>query len=155
MKQKYQIVRDDKQLKILEYAELDKDTMSLLCEQSYPLDKVIASASQGREILISTLRTRNMYPLGTYAVRIAEAVETMLETDSDEPVELIFDDIDLVIRDREIAEAAEALEAADAEIDDLLEDEVDDGFTEKMDIAKLKSSIRVADDEPADIDDDS
>ena len=155
MKQKYQIVKDDKQLKILEYAELDKDTMSLLCEQSYPLDKVIASASQGREILISTLRTRNMYPLGTYAVRIAEAVETMLETDSDEPVELIFDDIDLVIRDREIAEAAEALEAADAEIDDLLEDEVDDGFTEKMDIAKLKSSIRVADDEPADIDDDS
>ncbi|MCK7511232.1 MAG: hypothetical protein MZV70_49000 [Desulfobacterales bacterium] len=45
MKQKYEILRDDdnKRLIIREFAELDKDTMSLLCEESYD-KKAIKSA---------------------------------------------------------------------------------------------------------------
>jgi hypothetical protein len=37
MKQKYEILKDEdnKRLIIREYAELDKDVMSLLCEESY------------------------------------------------------------------------------------------------------------------------
>jgi hypothetical protein len=76
MKQKYLILNDKekKQIKIQEYAELNKEMLSLLCEEAYDYKTIKAAISAGSEMLISALRTNNLYPPGIYAEKIASAV---------------------------------------------------------------------------------
>ena len=74
MKQKYVILKNNKEneLIIKEFAELNKDTFTLMCEETFH-DKLIESAiNKGSQALIATLRTKNMYPNGIYAAKIAE-----------------------------------------------------------------------------------
>ena len=76
MKSKYTIIRDkeNKQLIIKEYAEVDKDALTFVGEEAYA-DKMIRSAiSKGSEKLISALRTINFYPSGMFARGLAEAI---------------------------------------------------------------------------------
>ena len=40
MKQKYTLIKTNKLLKIEEYAELDKEIMSLLCKEEYTLQEL-------------------------------------------------------------------------------------------------------------------
>ena len=67
MKQKYPIIKDkkNKQLIIREFAELDKEILSLLCEETYEQKMIVAAIKSGQENLISALRTNNLYPPGT------------------------------------------------------------------------------------------
>jgi hypothetical protein len=82
MKQKYTIVRDDKnnQLIIREFAELDKEILSLLCEETYDQKLIRAAIKSGKEELIAALRTNNLYPPGIYADKIANAVKELYRT---------------------------------------------------------------------------
>ncbi len=128
MKQKYSIVKDDRTggLAIQEYAELSKDIFSLVCEESYEKDKIQSALNEGRNALIDTLRTPNLYPISDYIEKIADAV-TGLYTESGEqtgPVELVFDDVDLFRREEENAQSGE--EDNSVEIEDLLEDDSSD-----------------------------
>ena len=76
MKQKYAIIRDDDQstLVVREYAELDKEMMSLLCEEAYPQDQIKTAMQEGHNGVIKAIRTNNMYPPTAFAYAIAEAV---------------------------------------------------------------------------------
>ena len=76
MKQKYLILndRENQQFKIQEFAELNKEMLSLLCEEAYGYQTIKSAISNGKEELISALRTNNMYPPGIYAEKIADAV---------------------------------------------------------------------------------
>ncbi len=76
MKQKYSITRDDEKqvLTIREYAELDKEMMSLLCEETYSQQELMEAAEDGIDALLAAIRTNNMYPPAVYAEPIAEAV---------------------------------------------------------------------------------
>ena len=55
MRQKYEIVRDDdnKRLIIREFAELDKDVMSPLCEETYDRKSIKSAITLGRDALIA------------------------------------------------------------------------------------------------------
>ena len=69
-------------------------------------------------------------------------------------VEIMFDDKELFEKVA-MAEEPEADIDADAEdIDDLLEDEIDDAYEDKKLIKDLKSSLKVADDESGDTEND-
>ena len=50
MKQKYLIINDkeNKQYKIQEFAELNKETLSLLCEEAYDYKTIKSAVSQMR-----------------------------------------------------------------------------------------------------------
>jgi hypothetical protein len=153
MKQKYVIVRDNaKELKIREYAELDKDLLSLLCEETYLWEAVEAALAKGTEALVYKLRTPNLYPSYIYAVKIAEAVTAMAGSESTEPVELIFDDLDYISKDQHVSSIAEVIEEESAVIDDLLEEDFDEEFEEKENL-NIDEPLKVADDEMIDIDD--
>lgn len=151
MKQKYVILKNENELIIREFAELDKETMSLLCEASYDIDTLQKAVSDGKEALIAALRTPNMYPIGHYANDIAETVQTLLSPDGEPSAELLFDDIKLVESEKKEAAELEALDADDSDIDEILSDEADDDVDDDLEIKAMKSSIRVADDEGADI----
>lgn len=130
MKQKYTIVKDSQTgaLTIQEHAELSKDMFSLVCEQSYEQNQILKALSEGRKALIGTLRTPNLYPVADYIEKIADTVAQLYEQKKapGNPVELVFDDVELFQREEENQEVEEE---DSVEIDDLLDDETQDDQT--------------------------
>ena len=159
MKQKYLILndRENKQIKIQEFAELNKETLSLLCEEAYDYKTIKSAISIGKDELIAALRTNNMYPPGIYANQIADAVIDIHKSKEQESVELFFDDINLLTKSRKAIKIAGQDDDDDesADLVEMLEDDYDDEYSEKDEIKKIDSSLKIADDEYVDGDDDS
>ena len=132
MKQKYAISKDGKtgDLSIQEYAELSKDMFSLVCEESYKKDRIEKAIDEGRNALINTLRTPNLYPISDYIEKIADTVTDFYQAKGGQnsPVELVFDDIELFRREEE---SASEEEEGSVEIDDLLDDDSAEEDTSK------------------------
>ncbi len=150
MKQKFLILKDEdkNELIIREFAELDKENFSLLCEETYDNKTIESAIKKGKRLLISTLGTKNMYPPGLYADKIAESVIAIYSSESDQPVELFFDDIDIVKEVKEEPEILDIIEEESEEIFGLLEeDSAGEDIVEKKTMGKIKSSIKIADDE--------
>jgi hypothetical protein len=159
MKQKYTIIKDskNKQLIIREFAELDKEILSLLCEETYEQKDILAAIKKGQESLISTLRTNNLYPPGIYAKKIADAIKDLYATKGKESEELFFDDLELLARANkpEPQEDEEPVDEQDEEMDDLLEDDFESDYENEDQPKKLDSSLKIADDEYGDTDGES
>ena len=155
MKQKYLIINDkkNKQFKIQEFAELNKETLSLLCEEAYDYKTIKSAVSHGKDALISTLRTNNLYPPGIYAEKIAHALVQLHKSKDEESVELFFDDINLLAKKRQSAEITEQLGDDSADLDEMLEDDFDENYQEKNGIKKIDSSLKIEDDDYVDIND--
>jgi len=154
MKQKYAIVRDDKnkQLIVREFAELDKEILSLLCEETYEEKRIRAAIRKGREELIAALRTKNLYPPGIYANKIADAVKELYATGNKDSAELFFDDLELLAQAHEpkAKAAKEPVEEPDADMDELIEDDFESDYEDEDPPPKLDSSLKIADDEYGD-----
>jgi hypothetical protein len=156
MKQKYAILRDDDQKALIlrEYAELDKEMMSLLCEETYAREKIEAALKEGHQAVINTIRTNNMYPPIMFAQAIAEAVEGILADGGNPSAELFFDDKDLFNQNIVLPpEEAEEEVEEEVDVDTLLDDNIDDDFEDDKVLTDLKSSIQVADEDAGEIDD--
>ena len=155
MKQKYLILNDkqNKQIKIQEFAELNKQMLSLLCEEAYDYKTIKSAISAGKDELIAALRTNNMYPPGIYAEQIADAVINLHKSKKQESVELFFDDINLLTKSRKTIKVAKQVEDEPAALDDMLEDDYEDSYNEKDEIKKIDSSLKIVDDNYVDGDD--
>ena len=152
MKQKYSILKDipNQQLIIREYAELDKDALSLLCEETYADQTIQSVIESGKESLITMLRTKNLYPPVTYAEKIADAVIALFGSENKESVDLFFDDVELLAGELSPAEAEPEIEAESEDMEELLDDDFNDTLEGNDEIKKLDSSIKIADDESMD-----
>ena len=157
MKQKYLIIKDKekKQIKIQEFAELNKEMLSLLCEEAYDYKIIKYALFSGPETLISALRTNNLYPPGIYAEKIASAVAELYKSKDRDSMELFFDDINLLAKNRKIAKVAEQVEDESADVDEMLEDSFEDTFEDKDDLKKIDSPLKAAGDDFSDADDGS
>ncbi len=160
MKQKYTIVRDDKnkQLIIREFAELDKEMLSLLCEETYESKVIRAAIKSGKQRLISVLRTNNLYPPGIYADKIAIAVKELYATKGKESEDLFFNDLELLAIEpgpKPETVEEEPVDEQGEDMDELLEDEFESDYEDIDQINKLNSSLKIADDDFGDGNDDS
>jgi hypothetical protein len=152
MKQKYVIERSDSgdDIVVKEYAELDKETLSLLCQESYSAADLTVAQQRGKTALIEAIRTNNMYPPGFYADQIADAIVGLMSSDASPSTELFFDDKALFVQEGG-AGAVDMADDTDADdddvvVDDLLDEEVGGGDEENEEIfTKLKSSFKVSD----------
>ncbi len=155
MKQKYSILKDggSNQLIIREYAELDKEILSLLCEETYENAAVKSAINAGKEAVIAALRTNNLYPPGIYAEKIADSVIDLYGSKGKKSVDLFFDDIELLTRKSKIEPVVEEIEDDSTDLDELLEDDFDETYQEKNEIKNLDSSFKIADDDFEDVDD--
>ena len=153
MKQKFHLQKNDtnRQLIIRESAELDKDSMSLLCEVTFEADVIQNAMTNGRESLIAALRTRNMYPPRIYAEMIADAVQNLYGSSGSETAELLFDDLDLISHERATSAVLDDIEDEAGEIDELLDDDFEEDYDED-DIKKINSPIKIEDDTSSDLD---
>ena len=109
MRQKFCIARDPKKkaLIIQEYAVIEggassregsgasDERFSLLCEQAYSAEAVQSVIPKGRDALVSLLRNRNLFPIGVYMDKIAEAVSGLFgDAGGNCSTDLIFNDAD-------------------------------------------------------------
>ena len=158
MKQKYVVLLDNEseKLSIQEYAELDKEMLSLLCEQTYDVNVLKTAMAKDRSALIQALRTHNMYPPGAYAERIADAIVEMFEPGANTSAELFFEERELFESvAEEVAMSSDDDDDDDdasMDMDEMLDEDIDDDFEDKGIIKDLQKGIRTAD-EDADIDD--
>lgn len=157
MKQKYLILKGDenKELIIKEFAELDKDMLTLICEETYDYEAIESAIAQGKDALVSKLRTINMYPPSLYAGKIAESIMDICGSEDNQSTELFFDDIDFVKKEQVERLSLSDIEEEAVEIDELLEDTIDEDFDENKELNKINSSIKIADDEVLDIEEES
>ena len=157
MKQKYLILNDkaNKQIKIQEFAELNKEMLSLLCEEAYDYETIKSAISAGKEELIAALRTNNLYPPGIYAVQIADAVIDLHQSKKQESVELFFDDKNLLIKTQKPIKVVELIEEEPAALDEMLEEDFDDSYNGKDEIKKNDPSLKFVDNNLVDGDDGS
>ncbi|MBC2709852.1 MAG: hypothetical protein HGJ94_02195 [Desulfosarcina sp.] len=156
MKQKYVVLLDNEteKLAIQEYAELDKEMLSLLCEETYDAKAIKTAMEKDRNTLIQALRTHNMYPPGAYTERIADAIIEMFQPGANTSAELFFEEREMFdpMDEETINESDDDDDDTGMEVDELLDDNIDDGFEEKGIIKDLKKSIQISD-EDASIDD--
>ena len=157
MKQKYLILKDNdkKQLIIREFAELDKEALSPLCEEIYDAKVIQSAIKEGKEKLIQVLRTKNMYPPGIYTNQIANAVLSIFTARESKSLELFFDDIELINQGDQTLEMLADLESESEEIDELLESDYDENYDDKGALKQINSPIKIADDEGVETDNDS
>ena len=157
MKQKYTIVRDDKnkQLIIREFAELDKEILSLLCEETYDEKRIRAAIRSGKEELIAALRTNNLYPPGIYADKIADAVKNLYAAKAKESEDLFFDDLELLAKEPKIEADKEQVKKDSEDLDDVLEEDFESEYEDEEQIKKMDSSLKISDDEYGDADEES
>jgi len=161
MKQKYMILKDDdkKELIIREFAELDKEALSPLCEETYNAKDIRSAIKDGKEALIKALRTKNMYPPGVYANTIADSVMELYASKKQQSLELFFDDIELINKEDTTAQVLTEVDSEPDEPDELDEllndDDYDESYDQKGDLKNINSPLKVADDEYVDVDDDS
>ncbi len=108
MRQKYSISREDvkNKLNIREYAiiqkslknvassMLSKETFSFIGEEMYDSSIIENSIHMGLNALVSTIRTRNLFPIEPHAIKIAESVIKLYDSEGENSVELFFDDVD-------------------------------------------------------------
>jgi len=146
MKQKYLILKNDKKTKLIirEFAELDKKMFSFLCEETFDDESITSAIAIGEDALIETLRTKNLFPIGICAKKIAAAVTKMYESGNDQSFELLFDDHDLLKKEQEEPTAENDIEDEVVEIDDLLEDDspVPD-YDDKSEIENITYSLKI------------
>ena len=154
MKQKYAIIREDDPNGIIirEFSELDKDILSLVCEETYDLEKLRSAMDKGKDSLISVLRTQNLFPPKSYIDEIAENVISLLQSDEKTATELFFDELTFFVKEKERAAAEPEEDASD--IDELLDEDIEDTFDDDDTINNINSPIKIADDDALEIDDD-
>ncbi len=157
MRQKF-IVRkngDGQMLIVQEYAELDKDILSFICEERYPLGQIEQAVQGGREALIARLRTDNMYPPILYAQAIADLVMAQIREGEDDRQELVFDDNNYIAKDLQPPLEESELKDEESDIDELLDEDLEDEYDDKKIMKDFKSSIQIADDDSLDVDEET
>ena len=94
----------DREIRGRELIKIDKEIFSFLCEETYDGKKLKSAIKKGKEDLISALRTDNMFPIGSYAEIIAESIIDLYDSKENNTIELLFDDKELLIVDRDMTE---------------------------------------------------
>jgi len=152
MKQKYTIIRDDKnkQLIIREFAELDKEILSLLCEETYQEKRIRAAIRKGRQALIAAFRTNNLYPPGIYANKIADAVKNLYTAKAKASEDLFFDDLELLAKELKVEAVEEQIKKDSGDLDEVPEEDFESEFEDEEQIKKMDPSLKIADDEYGD-----
>lgn len=86
----------DKNLANKDASLLRDEDYTFLCEESYSGKKIAASIDRGMEDLVATIRTTNFFPIRTYALKIAESVIALQNSDDNRRTALVFNDRDLM-----------------------------------------------------------
>lgn len=161
MKQKFTILKNDAEdvLIVKEFAELDKEILSFLCEERFSGEAVRSAMKKNKGTLITALKSPNMYPPTLYTDKIADAVISLYSPDNsagdNQTADIFIDDLNFLTKIQQLQEVSDEIEDEPDDLDDLLEDDIEDDFDDKDPINNINSPLKIADDEILDIDDEA
>lgn len=92
----------DSDLKKVRSENLHMNDFTFVGEETYKSEAILDSIARGNDYLIGTLRTRNLFPISTYASKIADKVVKLYTLSEDFTEELFFDDRDLVSVEQDV-----------------------------------------------------
>ncbi|MBW1898745.1 MAG: hypothetical protein JRI61_06750 [Deltaproteobacteria bacterium] len=161
MKQKYLILKGDNEneLVLQEASELDKGIFTTVFEEKYDLEAIRSACKKDLNLLVKALRTPGFYPVGVCAEKIAKGVIKFFENGATETTEVSFNDVDLLKTKQDEIDDSEDDKDNPVELDELLEDESkieEENILGNDDIKKISSTastIKVADDDTIQTDD--
>ena len=158
MKHKYLLTKNSQNngLTIQEFAELDKGLFSLVCEERYPAEAITSVTGGEKKFLISALRTPKLFPIEPCVNLLADEVMALYGPDGGESKEVLFDDLDLLSKERlkttYVIKEKEELPEIDALLGD---DEIDEADIDDDNLDIAASPDDIIDDEFIDYEDDS
>ncbi|MBW1892861.1 MAG: hypothetical protein JRI91_04090 [Deltaproteobacteria bacterium] len=152
MRQKYLIIPEKNSLTIKESSELDKGIFQQVEEITYD-NHVIQVAKEGNiKKLVNALRTPVFYPVTYCATKLAESIVNIYKSTKNDPVEVVFSDIDQLSRDEDKDKSCDS--DTSVAIDTLLDDsDSDNDNIEGDDLLKddnikgISSTIKIADED--------
>ncbi len=120
MKQKYSILKDDKEKKLIikEFGELEKEEFSLICEVAFEYKKIKTAIKEGKQAFITAIRTPDLYPPAIYMDKIADEIISFFISKESASIEIVIDDKDLLSKKlKDIKEEPGIPEEEPADID--------------------------------------
>lgn len=159
MKSKYLLSKQDGAIVIEERGELDPGTFSSLSEKRMDIEDFDEAVKIGTAAVVEVFRDNNIFPPIAYANQIADAIIAMLEDGAESEKELLFNDLDFLVKGERPIIVTPDVEAEATEIDiidDMLADDVDEEAFIEDDFSSLEDpesgSLKVADDDIGDMD---
>ncbi|MFH2047211.1 MAG: hypothetical protein ABIK92_18945 [Pseudomonadota bacterium] len=149
MKQKYIIAKDDENNNFIisEYAELDKELFSMLCEETYNTSIIKDAISIGKDELIAAIRTHNFFPPILQAEKLAEAILALHDSQNVQSTEVLFDDASHLTKEVVELLEDEPIDGEPEEIEEIFDESFDEKYDAKTPITGRKASISIAEDE--------
>ena len=86
----------DKVKRSIDYQDLNAEDFSIVCKEKYESRTLKTAMSKDNHTIVSSIRTNNLYPIGSYAEVIADSITKLYESTNSQTVELIFDDQELL-----------------------------------------------------------
>lgn len=151
MKQKFSLsIVQGADLNIKEFAELEKDGLSLLCDETYEAATVADALAAGPRAVIQLLRTPHFFPNRTSSELLAEAVIRLFQEQPADSIDILIDDADGLPGKRRAETIPEPTEPDEnAGIDDLLDDDmaepIDGDIQEDLNVETLSDTKTIAD----------
>lgn len=151
MKYKYVLSKDTDtgELLIKEYAELNKDIFSPVCESAYEVKRLEEVLPGGPGAVIARVRTLNFFPPSTFSEKISLGVTDLISAaDQSAMLEVYCDDTEFLSKNLDGEEAFEEIEDEDDEpLDEFIDDEdLPDGFEDNDKSGRVKTTIDVEED---------
>ena len=148
MKQRFSISGNTggEKIVIKEYAELDKGTFSLLCEESYEVAAVEAALEKGRNHVIALLRTESFFPTNDFAEKLTAGLMDFIKQGGSDLVTIDADDSECIS-----SSSKDVPEEVNGSVDVLLDVDGEDIIDDDEPVEKLEVPIKIAEDETVDI----
>jgi len=131
MKHKFVFSKDTAtgELLIREYAELNKDIFSPVCEITYEVNRFEKALAQGPVALMAEMRTQNFYPPTSFSEKIVLGISDMMLSGDQEMVEIYCDDADFLSKSLDGHEAFEDIdEGEDEDLDEFIDEDLPGAF---------------------------
>lgn len=150
MKHKYVLSKDNGngEFLIKEYAELNKDIFSPVCESVYETNQVESAVKAGHGAVIAKMRAQNFFPPIGFSEKIARGVIDLVSSTEQNMVEVYCDDCEHLNVDQDDSESIEKIEDnEDENLDEFIEDDLPDDFESDVKPNKVNSSIDLEEDD--------
>ena len=157
MKHKYVFSKDSAtgELLIREYAELNKDTFSAVCDTVYDVKRFEEALARGPVALMAEMRTQNFYPPTSFSEKIVLGISDMMSAGDQEMIEIFCDDADFLTKNLDRHEAFESMDdEEDESLDDFIDEDLPDAFSDDVKSEGVASADLDIEDHGSDDDED-
>lgn len=157
MIQKFVILKNNETNKLIirEFADLEKNKFSLLCEETYDGETIESALKKGKKFLVSILRTVNLFPSGICAEKIADSVIDLYGSENKPSTEFIVNDLDMIEIKKVKPKPVNYGKKKSEQINELLKNSDNESSVEQDELKNIHSAINISGDDSLDIEKDS